>query len=142
MRVTVLATFASLASGPLAAQDRQPLLQMVAPDLPAGSRLMGFSFDIVSGRIASLREAPAGWTVSIDNDPSWHARVTAHAVVGAAALDTVELARLFLLQETPSRDRIKPYDPISMSGSIDVMRGGDVQTIKEPLLRLNAVEPR
>ena len=144
MRATKLFTLLAVAAaGRVCAQNEPPMLQVVTPDLPAGSRLMGFSFDIASGRVASLGRAPAGWTITIDNDPSWHARIDAHAVVGAAALETTELAGLFKMTEPPMQDRIGPHDAIRMSGHIDVMKQGELQTIDEPSVSLRAIgQPR
>jgi len=53
----------------------------------AGERVVGFGFEVTSGRIAQLPDMPMGWNISVDNDPSWNTRVDASILVAAAALD-------------------------------------------------------
>ena len=120
---------------PAGAQNPATYMKIISPELPPGTRLMGFSFIIESGRVAVLREAPAGWRIAIDNDPSWRARITANAVVGAAALKTEDLASLFLLAQTPTENRLGQSET-KVSGSVDVMKNGDIVTVSEPSLRL------
>jgi hypothetical protein len=55
--------------------------------LEPGERVVGFSVEVDSGRIVSAPNAPIGWNLTIDNDPSWRTNLTATVIVGAAALD-------------------------------------------------------
>jgi hypothetical protein len=52
-----------------------------------GERVVGFSVNVDSGRIASVPEVPIGWSIAINNDASWNTKLTATVEVGAAALD-------------------------------------------------------
>ena len=140
MRLVVAAVLMLSAVGPAAAQT-DALLRIVAPDLPPGTRLMGFDLTIQSGRIAVLRQAPPGWRLTIDNDPSWHARITANAVVGAAALEDADLARLFLLAAAPDSVRASFPEVLQVSGRIEVMKDGEMQEVKLTRLQTRPVEP-
>ncbi len=55
--------------------------------LAPGERVVGFSVEVDSGRIVSAPNAPIGWNLTIDNEPSWRTNLTATVIVGAAALD-------------------------------------------------------
>ncbi len=57
------------------------------PRLAPGERVVGFDFQVTSGRIAQLPNLPIGWSLSVDNDPSWNTKIDASVIVGAAALD-------------------------------------------------------
>ena len=50
-------------------------------------RVVGFKFEIISGRILTVADMPAGWTFKIVNGASWNSTVEASVEVGAAALD-------------------------------------------------------
>jgi hypothetical protein len=50
-------------------------------------RIVGFELRVKAGRIATLPEAPIGWNISVENDPSWNTDIRATVIVGAAALD-------------------------------------------------------
>ncbi len=84
---------------------------------------MGVALDITGGRIA-LTKAPPGWQLIIDNDPSGHTMVNAHAIVGAASINPAALAGLFLVAATPAASGGGPV----LSGSITTMAGGVLTT--------------
>ena len=63
------------------------LVSVSAPRLAAGERVVGFDFQVQSGRIARVSNLPIGWNISVDNDPSWNTKIDASIIVGAAALD-------------------------------------------------------
>ena len=114
-------------------------LHLVAPGAAAGERLMGVRLKIDNGRVAALPDWPAGWRVAIDNDPSWHATLDAHATVGAAALPPAALAGLVSLAEPPEAAKSDLRSgPIHVSGEIVFMRDGEMRTVK---LRSIAVAP-
>lgn len=50
-------------------------------------RVVGFEVHITSGRIAELPNVPIGWSISVDNSPSWNTVIKGSTLVGAAALD-------------------------------------------------------
>jgi hypothetical protein len=61
-------------------------------------RVVGFEIHITSGRIAELPNAPIGWVISVDNDPSWNTVLKGSMVVGAAAVGR-DFFREFLVIE-------------------------------------------
>lgn len=65
-------------------------LSVTIPSLSLADKeqIVGFEIHVQSGMIAQLPNAPRGWAVSIDNDPSWKTRVSVSLIVGAAALNT------------------------------------------------------
>jgi hypothetical protein len=70
----------------------QPHRQFVLVSLPAihisaGERVVGFDFEVTSGRFAQITEIPISWNTSVDNDASWNTKIHASVLVAAAALD-------------------------------------------------------
>jgi hypothetical protein len=53
----------------------------------SGERVVGFDFEVTSGRIAQIPNAPIGWNISVNNDPSWKTRIEGSIIVAAAAVD-------------------------------------------------------
>lgn len=98
------------------------------PDLPSGSRLMGFRIRLVGGQVASMRNVPAGWRFTIDNDPSWKSTVSGHAIVGAAAMAGRDLARLFTVEPPPASVVHDLHTRLSASGSVTFLRSGRLVT--------------
>jgi hypothetical protein len=62
-------------------------VSLPALKIEAGERVVGFDFEVTSGRIAQIRDAPIGWNISVSNDPSWNTTIHASVIVAAAALD-------------------------------------------------------
>jgi hypothetical protein len=56
--------------------------------LSSNERIVGFAVHVQSGRIAQLPKLPIGWTISVDNDPSWRTSLEGPVTVGAASLGT------------------------------------------------------
>lgn len=70
----------------------QPHRHFVLVSLPtlhmaAGERVVGFVFDVTSGRIAQITDILIGWNVSAHNDASWNTKIHASVLVAAAALN-------------------------------------------------------
>jgi hypothetical protein len=63
------------------------LLSFSVPALRPNERIVGLTVELTSARIASLSCAPAGWHLSIDNDPSWKTKLEGMVAVGAAAME-------------------------------------------------------
>jgi hypothetical protein len=59
--------------------------------LRSGERIVGFELTVSSGRIAALPTLPIGWSVTVDNYPSWQTHMTGSILIGAAALSPAEL---------------------------------------------------
>ena len=72
-----------------AAPAQKHLVSLSVPDLhvAAKERVVGFHFEVTSGRIARVRDMPIGWNISVNNDPSWNTTIDASIVVAAAAVD-------------------------------------------------------
>jgi hypothetical protein len=62
-------------------------VSLPALDIGAGERVVGFDFEVTSGRIAEITDMPIGWNISVDNDASWNTNIHASVLVAAAALD-------------------------------------------------------
>jgi hypothetical protein len=59
--------------------------------LRPGERIVGFELTVTSGRIAALPAIPVGWSVAVENHPTWRTQVTGAILIGAAALDPGDL---------------------------------------------------
>jgi len=62
-------------------------VSLAALHIGATERVVGFDFEVASGRIAQITDIPIGWNISVDNDPSWNTKIHASLQVAAAALD-------------------------------------------------------
>jgi hypothetical protein len=65
-------------------------------------RVVGFEFHIKLGRIAQLPNTPIGWSLNIDNDPSWDATIKGSLIVGAAALDSKFFEHFLVVEKDES----------------------------------------
>ena len=123
MRAICLALcMVSALTEPGRAQDHTQRFSIVVPQLPDGGRLMAFDITIKGGQVSTLRTVPAGWVITINNDPSWNGSVTGQAVVGAAALEVSDLAKILTVSPPPT---LVQGEPMSLSGSITVTLNGD-----------------
>jgi hypothetical protein len=82
--VAITVLYTSVASSP---QKQSLSISMRALPISTGERVVGFDFDVTSGRIAQIQNAPIGWNISVDNDPSWNTRIEGSIIVVAAAVD-------------------------------------------------------
>jgi hypothetical protein len=62
-------------------------VSLPALQIGAEERVVGFHFQVTSGRIAQIADVPIGWNISVDNDPSWNTKIDASIIVAAAAVD-------------------------------------------------------
>lgn len=53
-----------------------------------GERIVGFEFEITSGRVAKVLNAPIGWDVPVENGPSWSTKIRGSILVAAAAVNS------------------------------------------------------
>lgn len=67
-------------------------------------RIVGFEINVRSARIATLPNAPIGWNIKIDNDPSWSTSISATTEVGAAALDRGFFQRFIRIEQSPGKN--------------------------------------
>ncbi|OGR05848.1 MAG: hypothetical protein A2511_08625 [Deltaproteobacteria bacterium RIFOXYD12_FULL_50_9] len=70
----------------------------VKSELAEKARITQFRISVTSGRIKFMQEIPAGWSVSIDNDPSWVSTIQANILVGAAALGLDKFNNLICIE--------------------------------------------
>ena len=133
MRASRLVVCMLLAMAGSVLAEGRPRLAVVVPKLQANGRLMAFDLKIRGGQVSMFRTVPAGWTITIDNDPSWNGSVAGQAVVGAAALDASELSRMFTVSPPPGA---VDGEPLALSGSITVMVNGDETTQEFSAIKL------
>ncbi len=85
-----------------------------------------FKFHLQAARVVGLNDVPIGWSVSIDNDPSWNTSLEAIVKVGAAALDASFFHRFLKVEKAEP-----PLVPFELAGSIYVTRDfSDTREIK------------
>lgn len=87
--VAAVLSCASLGAQTKSVSHSEQRYELTIPNLrlEPGERVVGFSVEVDSGRIASAPDVPIGWNLTIDNEPSWTTKLTATVIVGAAALD-------------------------------------------------------
>jgi hypothetical protein len=68
-------------------------LSLSVPNFQMGKneRIMGFKIIVLNGSVYSIPRIPSGWDMDINVDPLWKTIVTAHIVVGAAALTSEDI---------------------------------------------------
>jgi len=66
--------------------------------LKAGERVAAFDLKISCGYVSAF-QAPPGWDVEIDNDPSNNVEIRGSILVGAAALDTGDLNKIITITQ-------------------------------------------
>jgi hypothetical protein len=90
-------------------------VSLLALNIGAGERVVGFHFDVTSGRIAQIADTPIGWNISVDNDPSWNTRVDASIRVAAAAVDSSFFQDFAVVEKDENAER-----PFELAGEVDV----------------------
>ncbi len=111
------------------------------PGLASKDRLMGFSITVDNGQVARLPECPAGWTITVTNDPNWRATIEGQAIVGAASIPAPVLPRLVLVGAVPAADVLDAKDRIRAWGKLTFMRDGEPSTVDAPRIDLLPVGP-
>lgn len=64
-------------------------------------RIASLNLTVRHGAISALGHVPVGWRLVVDNDPSWMAKVSGQAIVGAAFLEQSEFSGLFFIEPEP-----------------------------------------
>jgi hypothetical protein len=72
--------------------------------------VVGLRLSAESGYISAVPDIPRGWFVSVTNDASGRADITANAQVGAAATDIGFLQRFVTVREQNKGDPIKKIE--------------------------------
>ena len=80
--------------------------------------------DVDAGAIESLTNVPAGWYIGIDNDPSWHAKVKADTIVGAASMSPSDLRRIQAVIRKNEFGDLK----FRLSGSVSITKDFEKET--------------
>jgi hypothetical protein len=62
-------------------------LSIEALHITPGERVVGFDLMITSGRVAKVLKAPIGWSISVENDPSWNTKISGSILVAAATVN-------------------------------------------------------
>ena len=101
---------------------------------------MGFTFNIAGGGVAELAHVPAGWQISIDNDPSWQSSITGQAIVGAAALAPADVQAMFSVAEAPQAIAADLGLKFSLHGDLTIMQNGNLQSVPLSSIRLESGE--
>ncbi len=110
---------------------------------PQRESVVGIKVTVAGGAIASLRDVPVGWSIVIDNDPSWNTTLTATVIVASAALSPEYLSKSFLaISKAPpgtARESEQPDVHVEVAVSADFeherrlsFRPKDLLLIKEP----------
>ena len=82
---------------PLTAQNVDHRFRIENIHLQEGERIEGVDISIRAGDFVAVSGLPAGWLVTIDNDPSWQTSLKGDAKVGAAMLDAENIGKLTVL---------------------------------------------
>lgn len=80
------------------AQCQSLSVSVRALPVTTAERIAGFEIHVRSGRIAQLPNVPIGWTITVDNDPSWDTVIRGSIAVGAAA-ENADFLRHFMVVE-------------------------------------------
>ncbi len=110
-----MATF--LLFGDVMGHSQTLSVSIPALHLTGKERITGFEIHVRSGMIARLPKMPKGWSISIDNDPSWNTTIRGSIAVGAAAVDS-DFFRDFLVVEV--EDNSFEHLPFDLKGEVDV----------------------
>jgi hypothetical protein len=118
LRILVVVGALVLLSGGLQLEAQTTMVVSVpTPQIQRKERIVGFEISVRSGRIAELPNVPIGWSISVDNDPSWNTAVKGSIAVGAAAL-SADFLRHFVVVET---EKDAPSDmPFALEGEVVV----------------------
>lgn len=91
LRISSVALLAILLSAtiakPMPKAAKLELISVERLHIAEGERIVGFEFKITSGRVAKVLNAPIGWDISVENDPSWNTRIRGSILVAAAAVN-------------------------------------------------------
>lgn len=114
--LVVLANLAPLLlHGSRTARGRTLSVSIPNLQVSAKERVVGFEVHIASGRIAALPNIPIGWNMSIDNDPSWNAKIEGSLRVAAAAVTPSFFCEFLFIERDQS-----PEVPFRIWGDIVV----------------------
>jgi hypothetical protein len=82
-----------------------------------GERVVGFDLMITSGRVAKVLKAPIGWSISVDNDPSWNTRIRGSILVAAAAVNASFFRDFVVIEQNEGLG-----EPFQVQGEVIVSR--------------------
>jgi hypothetical protein len=115
LSLTVAAAFVLLSAGAAAPRGRDVSLSLPTLQIGAGERVVGFRIQVTSGRIVRLPDVPIGWSVTVENDPSWNTKFEGAVIVATAAVDASFFKDFAVLEKDE-----KSEDELEVNGEIDV----------------------
>lgn len=121
------AAFVCLLAGGAWAKDA-PARSIDLSSIPRKARIMGLSLSIEGGMVSAVGNIPAGWRVSVVNDPSWQGHLNAVAIVGAAATGRAELGRMVMLVPAPPSVAKDLASRLSTTGTMTTLVRGEPVT--------------
>jgi hypothetical protein len=84
---------------------RKVSVSLPALHMEASERIVGFHVEVTSGSIARFHDVPAGWNISVDNDPSWNTKINASIVVASAAVDPPFFKDFLVIEREPGSEK-------------------------------------
>ncbi|HME20100.1 MAG TPA: hypothetical protein VKI44_01825 [Acetobacteraceae bacterium] len=111
--------------GSYAENYQQLHLSLTGIDQEANETVSAIYLQITGGLVVSFPRVPVGWTITIDNDPSWSAQISAIAIVGAANLAFDELESDWLvIQRMPAALQAYPGAPqrVGVNGYLELYK--------------------
>ncbi len=91
----------------IVAREEVRQFSLQAIHLKERERIVGIDISLQGGAFVGVSGLPAGWLVTIDNDPSWQTTLKGDVKVGAAALDTGSIQKLVLTTRKFEFDDLK-----------------------------------
>jgi hypothetical protein len=119
-RLFIIATAVALTA--VTGGSKPPVGAILSVSIPAlhiaaGERVVGFDFQVESGRIVQVPDMPIGWNISVDNDPSWNTKINAAIIVAAAAVDALFFKHFLVIEKEAA-----PNSPFDMKGEVIVSK--------------------
>lgn len=121
--IFVTAVVCALAVSAQSSQSQFASASLPLLRLAAGERIVGFNLRVTSGRIVQMSDVPAGWNISVDNDPSWNTKINASIAVASAAVDPPFFKDFIVIEREPGSEK-----PFAIAGEVLVSK--DFSTVR------------
>ncbi len=103
--------------------------------LAENDRVVAFTASIAAGGVLSLPSVPIGWSITIDNDPSWQTSIKGTVIVGAAALDTKSSPAFFDRFLTIEKEPCSAYSDAPLDVTVEIVTTTDFVNLKTLVLK-------
>lgn len=103
--------------------------------LAENDRIVAFTASIAAGGVLSLPSVPIGWSITIDNDPSWQTSIKGTTIVGAAALDTRSSPAFFDRFLTIKKEPCSAYLDAPLDVTVEIVTTTDFVNLKTLVLK-------